>query len=95
MALINCSRCGKQISDKSNRCIHCGFIVFNDKTKEKINNFGKIYLLIFKFLIWVIIGYILSVNLGIAEPLPILVIFYLIWQAFSQYLKNIITKFRR
>lgn len=25
MALINCPECGKEISDKSNYCIHCGF----------------------------------------------------------------------
>lgn len=24
MALINCSNCGAQISDKSENCIHCG-----------------------------------------------------------------------
>ena len=26
MALINCPRCGKQISDKANKCPHCGFL---------------------------------------------------------------------
>ena len=25
MALINCPECGKEISDKSEKCIHCGF----------------------------------------------------------------------
>ena len=25
MALINCPECGKEISDKSKQCIHCGF----------------------------------------------------------------------
>ena len=25
MALINCPECGKQISDKAENCIHCGF----------------------------------------------------------------------
>ena len=24
MSLINCRNCGKQISDKAQRCIHCG-----------------------------------------------------------------------
>lgn len=24
MALINCPHCGKQISDKSSVCVHCG-----------------------------------------------------------------------
>lgn len=27
MALINCSKCGKQISDKSTNCIHCGGLI--------------------------------------------------------------------
>lgn len=31
MALINCKECGKEISDKANKCPHCGF----DITKEK------------------------------------------------------------
>lgn len=25
MALINCPECGKEISDKSKQCIHCGY----------------------------------------------------------------------
>lgn len=25
MALVKCTECGKEISDKSNKCIHCGF----------------------------------------------------------------------
>lgn len=27
MALIRCPECGKEISDKSSECIHCGFPV--------------------------------------------------------------------
>ncbi len=29
MALINCPECGKEISDKSEKCIHCGFPIRN------------------------------------------------------------------
>ena len=29
MALINCPECGKQISDKAERCIHCGCPIDN------------------------------------------------------------------
>lgn len=36
MALINCSECGKQISDKSSVCIHCGAPV---EKKTKICNY--------------------------------------------------------
>lgn len=33
MALIKCPECGKEISDKSNTCIHCGFPL-----QEMVNN---------------------------------------------------------
>lgn len=32
MALINCSNCGKEISDKGDKCIHCGYS--NKKSKR-------------------------------------------------------------
>lgn len=36
MALINCPECGKQISDKAEKCIHCGYQMKEQKvTKEK------------------------------------------------------------
>ena len=35
MALINCSECGKQISDKANACIHCGAPINVASTKEE------------------------------------------------------------
>ena len=36
MALINCPECGKQISDKAEKCIHCGHQMKEQKvTKEK------------------------------------------------------------
>ena len=31
MALINCPECGKEISDKSKQCIHCGYPLTNDE----------------------------------------------------------------
>ena len=31
MALIQCSECGQQISDKANTCIHCGCPINNEK----------------------------------------------------------------
>lgn len=33
MAIINCSECGKQISDKAKKCVHCGK-VFEENTAE-------------------------------------------------------------
>lgn len=36
MALINCKNCGKEISDKAIKCIHCGF-----EPKEIIKNVCK------------------------------------------------------
>ncbi|MBR1376748.1 MAG: zinc-ribbon domain-containing protein [Bacilli bacterium] len=33
MALIKCSECGKEISDKATTCIHCGNPIFQEKIK--------------------------------------------------------------
>lgn len=33
MALIKCSECGKEISDKAITCIHCGCPINNEKYK--------------------------------------------------------------
>lgn len=38
MALINCKKCGKQISDKANSGIHCGVSIIssvNNENKEQ------------------------------------------------------------
>ena len=37
MALIKCPECGKEISDTSNQCIHCGY-VFKNSTSKNSNN---------------------------------------------------------
>lgn len=34
MALINCPECGKQISDKASMCIHCGFPLQEEMSKN-------------------------------------------------------------
>ena len=34
MALINCSECGKEISDKAVTCIHCGNPIYKEKVKS-------------------------------------------------------------
>lgn len=47
MALIKCSECGKEISDTSKVCIHCGYSL----KRNSMNNKKKIIL-------YVIIGYI-------------------------------------
>lgn len=44
MALINCPECGKQISDKAERCIGCGFPVGQGSptnSKREINDFKQ------------------------------------------------------
>ena len=35
MSLIKCPECGKEISDKSKVCIHCGFPLHEEPVKEK------------------------------------------------------------
>lgn len=35
MALIKCPECGREISDKAEKCIHCGKIIVKDVTPEK------------------------------------------------------------
>lgn len=42
MALIKCPECGKEISDKSDNCIHCGFPLTKTKNKICVIN-GKEY----------------------------------------------------
>lgn len=39
MALIKCPECGKEISDKSKQCIHCGYPL----DELKINNTNQLY----------------------------------------------------
>lgn len=34
MALINCKECGKEISDKADKCPNCGFDIKTEKTKK-------------------------------------------------------------
>lgn len=35
MALINCPECGKEISDMSETCINCGYVIHPEKKKQK------------------------------------------------------------
>lgn len=46
MAIINCPECGKEISDKSKHCIHCGFPLEKDEAKiDQGNSSYKVMLL--------------------------------------------------
>lgn len=36
MALIKCPECGREISDKSKICIHCGYPLENEKDKKEL-----------------------------------------------------------
>ena len=36
MSLIHCPECGKEVSDKSDKCIHCGYPI-NNNSKCKVN----------------------------------------------------------
>ena len=37
MALIKCPECGKEISDKSKQCIHCGYPLDELKMNNNLN----------------------------------------------------------
>lgn len=41
MALIKCPECGKDISDKSDVCIHCGYPVKKDIIKNRYEQLSK------------------------------------------------------
>ena len=45
MALIKCSECGKEISDKATTCIHCGCPVSKNKSNVIIGIIGIVILL--------------------------------------------------
>lgn len=38
MSLIHCPKCGKEISDKSEKCIHCGYPIRQSGIYETIDN---------------------------------------------------------
>lgn len=43
MALIKCPECGKEISDKSPACIHCGFHLEAAEPKENVNSIVALF----------------------------------------------------
>lgn len=49
LALIQCSKCGKDISDKATKCIHCGTIF--EERKRKNNKIFLLALLVFIILL--------------------------------------------
>lgn len=42
MALIQCPKCGQQISDKAPRCVHCG-VIFDPVTNRAVENYIQNY----------------------------------------------------
>lgn len=66
MALINCSECGKEVSDKAAACPHCGNPIATEKIEKRDyleRNFWRIFALIVVpiIIIWSVIG-IVAVN---------------------------------
>ena len=41
MALISCPECNKEISDKSNACIHCGYPITSEINTKELSNYIK------------------------------------------------------
>ena len=46
MALIKCPECGKEISDKSKQCIHCGYPLGESQEIDSESNGNKFYKMI-------------------------------------------------
>lgn len=42
MALINCPECQKQVSDKANSCIHCGFPLVGSSSKDEQSEIAEV-----------------------------------------------------
>ncbi len=63
MALIKCPECGKDISNMSEKCIHCGFPIEKPKRKNWIKEHKKIVILICVIIV-VILGIIFALTKG-------------------------------
>lgn len=44
MALINCPECGREVSDKANACIHCGYPIAKEGNKNYFDNLNELLL---------------------------------------------------
>lgn len=53
MAIIKCSECGKEISDKAKKCIHCGYKI---KRNNKNNKAIKIVIILVILLVIALVG---------------------------------------
>ena len=60
MALIKCQECGKEISDTSKKCIHCGAKIKKEKNEEIKKNKKKTILIILS--VFLFIGIILTIS---------------------------------
>lgn len=45
MALIKCPECGREISNKSKQCIHCGYPLEEDSCKKQVDDKSYIYII--------------------------------------------------
>lgn len=54
MALIKCNKCGKEISDKAKKCIHCNCPIKNENKKRKNTRYLIFGIIIFIFVILIV-----------------------------------------
>ena len=64
MALIKCPECGKEISDKSPKCVNCGYPLTEGSKEQKNNKHKKIFLIIALFIICVLISIVIIFSIS-------------------------------
>ncbi len=65
MALVKCPECGREISDKADECIKCGYPLKEMKHKKRLHKYGKIMLMIFAAVIIIFLLFVISDKIGL------------------------------
>lgn len=70
MALFNCPECGKEISDTTKVCIHCGYVLNKKESiMDKLKKIGKKKLIVIGAIAAVVVIFIMCVSLFSGGPI--------------------------